>query len=78
MRTQRPRDSNPVEALKKKNVFWAISQLLKLGFNRDGHMFISFVFPQFLTSCGAVYSVEKKVLELLILKSHYPTENLIE
>ena len=31
--------SNPVEA--PKNFFWATSQLLKLRFNCDGHIFIS-------------------------------------
>ena len=37
--------SNPVET--PKNFFRATSQLFKLRFNCDGHIFISFVFPQF-------------------------------
>ena len=37
--------SNPVEA--PKNLFRDTSQLLKLRFHCDDHIFISFVFPQF-------------------------------
>ena len=44
--------SNPIEA--PKNFFQAISQLLKLRFNRNGHIFNSFVFSQF-TSFHSVF-----------------------
>ena len=44
--------SNPVET--PKTYLWGTSQLLKLRFNCDGHIFISFVFPQF-TSFHSVF-----------------------
>ena len=43
--------SNPVEA--PKNFYQATLQLLKLRFNCDGHILISFVFPQFTSTHSA-------------------------
>ena len=51
--------SNPVEA--RKTFFRATSQLLKLRFNCDGHMFISFVFPQLTSFHSAHHFIVKFV-----------------
>ena len=45
--------SNPVEAW--KTFFWATSQLLKLQFNSDGHIYTSFVSLQFKSFHSAMF-----------------------